>query len=466
MRSLFVKIFLCFWLAHMIGFAAFLLWTFEMSSVSSHRQARATSGRMVGVIGQDAVTVLENAGPDGLRLHVEQATRATGVRIFLLDERGEDLAGQRVPAGAAELAADTRQSNETEMTHPADNMALLARCVSGSTGRRYVVVAQMPASHLPQIFADPYAFARRLAIFLAAAGVVCYFLARYLTRPLRELRASARRLAGGDLRVRVGSGVGSRRDEMGELGRDFDFMAERIESLISVQRRLLRDISHELRSPLTRLNVALGLARRRTAPQDCEPLDRIARESERLKVLIGRLLELAQLEGAATLAGKTAVDLAAIVREIAADADFEAHSCGRKVRVLRCDECTVEGMPELLYSAIENVVRNSIRYTAPDTQVDITLACEPGHGSCQAAVRVRDHGPGVPEEAIESIFLPFYRIGDDRNRQSGGVGLGLAIAQQAIRLHGGTISAANAPEGGLCVEINLPATSGSHETVR
>lgn len=456
MRSLFIKIFLAFWLAHMIGLGVFILWTYEISYVSSHRQARALSGKMVAVIGQDAVTALEQAGPTELRRHFDQIDHTTGVRVFLLDDHGRDLAGQPVPAEAMELASYARQSGETELKHLAEPVALLARCVSGSKGRSYVVVAQSPASHISPMFSDPYTFVSRLAAFLAAAGVVCYFLARYLTSPLRKLRTSARQLASGDLSARAA--VGNRRDEIGELGRDFDFMAERLEALVSVQRRLLRDISHELRSPLTRLNVALGLARRRIGPQHCEPLDRIAQETERLKELIGRLLELAQLEGADTLAPRTAVDLTSIVREIAADADFEAQSCGLQVRLLRCDECTVEGRPELLRSAIENVVRNSIRHTAPGTHIDLTLVCEAGHGVSQAVVRVRDYGPGVPEESIQNIFLPFYRIGDDRSRQTGGVGLGLAIAQQAIRLHGGAITAANAPGGGLCVELSLPAT--------
>ncbi len=358
----------------------------------------------------------------------------------------------REPQSSASYA---RQSSETELRYLSEKVALLARRVHGAAGKVYVVVTQLPASHVPPMLADPYTFASRLAVFLGAAGVVCFFLARYLTRPLRKLRASATRLASGDLSARAA--VGNRRDEIGELGRDFDLMAERLESLVGVQRRLLRDISHELRSPLTRLNVALGLARRRIAPEDCEPLDRIEQEAARLKELIAQLLELAQLESTDALAPGTTVDLAAIVREVAADADFEAQSCGLRVRLQQCDECSLEGRPELLRSAIENVVRNSIRYTAPRTEIQISLTHGAGAAGPQAVVQVRDHGPGVPEECIQDIFLPFYRVGDDRDRLTGGVGLGLAIAQQAVRLHRGAITAANAPGGGLCVELRLPA---------
>lgn len=458
MRSLFIKIFLCFWLAHMVGLAAFMFWTFGMSFVPGHRQVRAMGGKMIAVIGQDALTALERAGPAELRRHVEQVDRATGVHVFLLDDRGQDTAGRRVPAGAAELADYARRSGQTELKYLPENVELLARRVSGSGGKTYVVVAQSFGRRIPPILTDPLGFVCRLAVFLAAAGVVCYFLARYLTRPLRKLQTSARQLAGGDLAARAA--VGKRRDEIGELGRDFDFMAERLESLVSVQRRLLRDISHELRSPLARLNIALGLARRQIGSQDCPPLDRIARETERLKELIGRLLELARLEGTDSLTPRVMVDLGAIVREIAADADFEAKGGGLSVRLLRCDECTLQGMPELLRSAIENVVRNGIRHTAPGTEVEILLACQANQAARQAVICVRDHGPGVPEDCVQNIFLPFYRIEDDRNRQSGGVGLGLAIALQAVRIHGGTITASNASGGGLCVEIQLPVTQG------
>jgi len=301
---------------------------------------------------------------------------------------------------------------------------------------------------------------RILVLILAAvvlmSGIVCYGLARYLTRPLQRLGVSARQLADGNLAVRVGVAVQNRRDEIGDLGRDFDFMAVRIESLVSSQRRLLRDMSHELRSPLARLNVAVGLVRQRTGPETGSVLDRIELEAQRLNDLIGQLLTFTRLEGNLHAEKQTTIDLAAVLRDVVVDAEFEAQSCKRQVRLLLCEECSVTGTTDLLRSAIENVVRNGIHYAPEGSEIEITLRSEQRNGEPLAVIRIRDHGPGVPESSIDDIFRPFYRVGDDRDRHTGGVGLGLAIAQQAVRLHGGTIAAANAPDGGLVVEICLP----------
>jgi two-component system sensor histidine kinase CpxA len=353
----------------------------------------------------------------------------------------------------------------------------VASRVPGTNGKSYVFVAGLPnrppgsdrppfpmgGGPLGFLLTQPRILVLILAAVVLMSGIVCYGLARYLTGPLRRLGVSARQLADGDLTVRVGSVVHNRHDEMGDLGRDFDFMAEQIESLVSSQRRLLRDMSHELRSPLARLNVAVGLVRQRTGADIGWVLDRIEREAQRLNDLIGQLLTLARLEGGTKAKEETQIDLAALIHEIVADAEFEAQSSKRQVRLLSCDECTTTGTPELLRSAIENIVRNGIRYTPEGSQIEISLLCEQHDGKRRAVVRVRDHGPGVPEDSIDDIFRPFYRVDDDRDRQTGGVGLGLAIARQAIRVHGGTITAANAPDGGLRVELNLPALPGTDD---
>jgi two-component system sensor histidine kinase CpxA len=250
----------------------------------------------------------------------------------------------------------------------------------------------------------------------------------------------------------VAPAVGRRRDELADLARDFDRMAERIEALMTSERRLLRDISHELRSPLSRLHVALGLARQQ-AGDDQRPLDRIEREAERLNALIGQLLMLARLESGAVEPAREPVDLAAIVRDVAEDADFEVRSRGRAVRVTATCECTAIGAPDLLRSAVENIVRNAVRHTLEGTAVEVAMRMdEPRH----VRITVRDHGSGVPEELVPHIFHPFYRVGDSRDRHSGGVGLGLTIVHRTIRLHGGAVRAVNAPDGGLIVEMTLP----------
>jgi two-component system sensor histidine kinase CpxA len=233
-------------------------------------------------------------------------------------------------------------------------------------------------------------------------------------------------------------------------------MAQRLESMVKAQQRLLGDISHELRSPLARLGVALGLARQRSGPEAGGALDRIERESDNLNEMISQLLTLTRLESGTDGRKRTEVDLTSLVREVADDADFEARSINRGVQVVSADKCSITGVEELLRSAIENVVRNAVRFTPEGTTVEVALREQNGSGDHFAVISVRDRGHGVPEDALERIFRPFYRTEDARDRQSGGgTGLGLAITERAVRLHGGTVRASNAPDGGLAVELKL-----------
>lgn len=295
---------------------------------------------------------------------------------------------------------------------------------------------------------------RWIAIFVAAIAV-SYGLARYLTAPATTLRRATQQLADGDLSTRVAPRMGKRRDELADLGRDFDEMAERIESLVTAERRLLGDISHELRSPLARLQVALDLATQTADEPTREYLQRIEREGKRLNELIGQLLVLTQLESSALDAKREPIDVAALLAEVAADADFEARGQNRAVRVIATVAGTIAGNGDLLRSAIENVMRNAVRYTPENSEVEVSLVREQE----QAVIRIRDHGPGAPEESLTKLFDPFYRVALARDRQSGGVGLGLSIAARAVRFHHGEIKAVNAPEGGLLVEIRLPLTT-------
>jgi two-component system sensor histidine kinase CpxA len=267
--------------------------------------------------------------------------------------------------------------------------------------------------------------------------------------------------------------MGRRRDELADLGRDFDMMAERIEGLLGAQRRLLGDISHELGSPLARLGVALELAEQTADEPTQKYLDRIAREAARLDMLIGQLLTLTRLEGArgSGIPGQSeSVELARLVEEVCADADFEAQS-GRRVQIIQSQPCRIEGNAELLRSAVENVVRNAMLHAPESTQIEVSLelvdesaGASSANDSTQnasstkrsARIRVRDHGPGVPPDALSELFRPFYRVAEARDRQSGGVGLGLSITERAVSFHGGTVGAQNAADGGLIVEIRLP----------
>jgi two-component system sensor histidine kinase CpxA len=251
--------------------------------------------------------------------------------------------------------------------------------------------------------------------------------------------------------------------------RDFDGMAERLENLVKAQSRLLNDISHELRSPLARLNVALGLARQRSGPETAAMLERIELEASRLNELIGRLLTLARLEDGEQHVPSTLFSLDEVVLNVAEDAEFEAQARRSHVRSeIPPGIWVVRGDPSLLHSAIENVVRNAIRYTREGTTVDIDLERKLIAGGEEAVVRVTDCGSGVPPDALEKLFQPFYRLDDARGRQTGGVGLGLAITERAVRFHGGRVAATNRAEGGLMVEIHLPlmaVPAGADETL-
>jgi two-component system, OmpR family, sensor histidine kinase CpxA len=288
-----------------------------------------------------------------------------------------------------------------------------------------------------------------LLLFSMAGGIFCYFLSRYLTKPLYKLSEAAAAIAEGRLDTRVDPSLRKRRDEIADLAGNFDRMAERIEALVSRQRALLGDVSHELRSPLSRLIVALSLVKQGPAEEAAENLERIGLEARRLDTLIGQLLSLTRIDSGVDRGSPARFDVTNLIQEVASDGDFEARARNRSVVIKQADACTVNGFEELLRSAVENVVRNAIRHTAEGTAVEISLEAR----DSRALLRVRDHGPGAPESMLSEIFLPFRRVANDNSE---GAGLGLAIAERAVTVHRGTIRAMNAPGGGLIVEIDLP----------
>jgi two-component system sensor histidine kinase CpxA len=304
----------------------------------------------------------------------------------------------------------------------------------------------------------------RLLIGLIVSVLVTFGITMVITRPISSLREAARQLAAGNLHARAkwpkGKANQESSDELWGLVYDFNNMADRLESLVDAQMLLLRDVSHELRSPLARLSVALELAREEAQPGMEAQLERIERETGRLNSLIGQLLSLSHLESTTRLPDKRRVSLRALLLEMLPDMDYEAQRRNSNVRFL--DDVPGEfrgdilGSPELLGRAIENVIRNAIAYTAEATAVEIRLYEENRLGEHYAVLQVRDQGPGVPEAALQSIFRPFYRLDLSRQRSTGGYGVGLAITERAVRLHGGYVKARNAAEGGLVVEMRLP----------
>jgi len=456
MRSLFLKIFLFFWITVLlIGAAVVITWSLQPEIVFTRWQALMTEA--LATHAQNAAEIFERQGPGAAANYMQRLNYAGRMQAVLEDERGQPLIGK--PSGeGARLAAHVIQTGQPEfLIRP--RVAYNVQLGTGPSGHHYLLVTEMPrAGPFFALRATTSTQVLRWTLAILISGVICYLLTRYITRPILRLRAAARELAAGNLGARASSVMEKRRDELGQLVRDFNQMADRIEVLLDSERQLIRDISHELRSPLARLNVALGLARQRAGADAASQLDRIEREAERLNEMIGRLLTLARLEGAVAPSEQEPVLLSELVREVAEDAEFEAESRHCRVHVNAANECSTLGSPDLLRSAVENVVRNAVRYTAEGTEVQIDLACVGLDGARWATIRVRDHGPGLPESELNNVFRPFYRVANARERETGGTGLGLAISERAVRLHGGTIQASNAPGGGLLVEMRLPAT--------
>ncbi len=231
-------------------------------------------------------------------------------------------------------------------------------------------------------------------------------------------------------------------------------MAQQLQTLIAAQRSLLHEVSHELRSPLARLQAAIGLARQ--SPQKVESsLDRIEQEAVRVDELVGQLLTLSRMEASVSDGSRERVeriDLVDVVASIAADAHFEAQSSGRAVVFQGQGELVADVRAELLHRAVENVVRNAVKYTRPGTTVEVSAGANEAGDTF--VMRVADRGPGVAESELDAIFQPFYRSADQP--PGPGFGLGLAITRRAVEAHGGTVRASNRDGGGLVIEISVP----------
>lgn len=450
--KLFIKIFLWFLaaVALMVGVVVFVTRTFQTDPANSRFQ-RSTRNQMI-VYASTATQIVSGEGEDGLRTFLARLRDQEPPReVDLVAEDGGIWFGNHADlSDSSEIIARTRLSGSPEADFSHEERSLAAAPVTFPDGRKFVMVIQWERSAPPSLFLSSGLGYMRLGGILFTAVLLCYLLALYLTSPIRKLRKATHQLARGDLAARVDPSVGRRRDELADLARDFDEMAERIEMLITTQRRLNTDISHELRSPLARLNVALEIAKQRANPESMPILNRIEGESERLNEMIGRLLVLAKLESGAAEVERVRVDLSELVRDVAADAQFEAEAKGKYVDVTNIEPCAVLGSENLLRSAIENVLRNAVRYTAEGTSVDVSLVSRNGN----AILQISDHGGGVPDAELANLFRPFYRVGEARERQTGGMGLGLAIADRAVKAHKGTITARNV-NGGLQIEIGL-----------
>jgi two-component system sensor histidine kinase CpxA len=296
----------------------------------------------------------------------------------------------------------------------------------------------------------------RIVIAIFISGLICYLLSIYLTRPLRSLRLAAKSIATGHLSTRVGHFAGHNNDEIAELSHEFDSMAEQLEQLIESKQRLLQDISHELRSPLARLQIAIELGRKKTNQNHSatNEFDRMESECLRLNSLIGEALDFARLDHSTNTLSPSLIDLPTLIEGIINDANYEFAKTSPRVIVDKMDACLLMLDARLIHRAIENILRNALHYSPIDQVVIISLHID--KLKKQVIIDIKDSGPGVPDKQLTKIFSPFYRVDPAREKKTGGYGLGLAIAKKAIQLHHGDIKATNRKQGGLLMSIKLP----------
>ncbi len=432
MNSLFAKILLWFWATLVIFVVGSALISALSSDVSDRRFPLA---RMAAFQQKEAVHAYEQEGRAGLRDFMGRLDSVYRGRAYLMDASGRDLL---TGDDRSRLINEAKGHEQRMIFRPGGR--LLARESEDGRYWYFVFVSGMRFGMW---------FLLREHWWGLAVGVgLCWALAYHLTRPLRQLQHAVEAFGRGDLSARARS---NRNDELGQLARTFDSMADRTQTLLEAERRLLRDISHELRSPLARLGVAIELARdAEDAGHRNAALDRIAKESARLNTLVGELIEVTRVEGDPNALRAEPVRLDKLLDEIAGDAQIEAEARGSRVELRGAEPRTIQADPELLRRAVENIVRNAIRFAPEGTAVEMAMEARNG----KTVVCVRDYGPGVPEESLPRIFDAFYRVETDRNRATGGVGLGLSIARRAVEAHHGKLSARNANPG-LAVELEL-----------
>jgi two-component system OmpR family sensor kinase len=450
MHSLFLRIFILFWIAMALIVGGSIAITFTIAA----REYEAPELQRRPPVAIQASDVLARGGIGALKSWLESNKNSIADRnLFIVGPDGADILGRRLSETAARRL---EFFNRDEFVNRRPNRA--APQIVGPDGSAYTVLL---VPRRPSIFGAlslPEISLAILCIALIVSALTSWWLAQHLSAPIRRIQEGARTLASesldmrGSAGLRVSAGLEGRKDELAVLARDFDTMADQLRANRSAITQLLRDISHELRSPLARMRVALGLARQ--PPADISrQLDRLEREIERLDSLISQVLKLARLHGTDAPFARETFELDEVIEEVVRDANFEGAVKNCRVRLEGAAKAAINGNRELLRSAIENVLRNAVRYSPNDAAVDVSVA----RSDAGVLMSVRDRGPGVPDSELERIFEPFYRVAESRDRDTGGEGIGLAITAQVMKAHGGWARASNTPGGGFEVRLSLPA---------
>ncbi len=431
MRTVYAKILLWSFATLVLSLLAFI----GVTSVISFRTAyRSGFFGHASLEMEEAREAYDEGGPAKLARFINRMERHLPGKHFLTDAHGRDLL---TGTDRSALLALAKPDGPPPLGLPRGRKVIMT---SSQDGRyRWIVEMEPPPFDLGNYL--PY-----YILIIGSVALVCWLLAVNIASPLRSLARTVDRFGAGDLAARVKS---SRKDEIGELGRAFDRMAERLGTLLIAERRLLQDVSHELRTPLARLSFAAELAR--TAEDREAAAARLKKEIQRLTNLVGALIEVTRAEGDPASISTEHLRLDSLLLDVVDDCGLEADGRGCTIRLRSGIPLTINGDRELLRRAIENVVRNSIRYAPRESVVELELE----QASGAATISVRDYGPGVPEEALPKIFQPFFRVDNSRDSSSGEIGLGLAIAMRAVSLHHGQMRAQNANPG-LRVSIELP----------
>jgi two-component system, OmpR family, sensor kinase len=448
MHSLFLRIFLLFWVAMALIVGGSIAITFTVAA----REFEPPELQRRPPMALQASEILTHGGVGELKHWLDSNKNALPDRdLYIIGPDGADILGRRLPEGAArrlEFFSRDEFMNRGGNFRP----GRVAPQIIDREGYAYTVLL---VPRRPSIFGAlslPGIYLTILCMALVVSTLASWWLAQHFSAPIRRIQEGARALASENLDVRVSAGLEGRKDELAVLARDFDAMADRLRANRTAITQLLRDISHELRSPLARMRVALGLARQPPADLSRQ-LDRLEREIERLDALISQVLKLARLHGTEAPFAREAFDLDEVIEEVVRDANFEGAVKQCAVRLEGAAHGAVNGNRDLLRSAIENVLRNAVRYSPPDTPVEVIVA----RSESGAVIEIRDRGPGVPGSDLDRIFEPFYRVAESRDRDSGGEGIGLAITAQVMKAHGGSAAASNGAGGGLEVRLSLPA---------
>jgi two-component system sensor histidine kinase CpxA len=454
MYRLFLTIFLWFWLTAW-GILAIV---FLGSRLTGMRQVSPPNmfATVAPILAAQAVKAYESGGPQAFARFSQSNNESRTRQLFLLDGFYKDVLSRPLTDDGLRVAHAAKSGQLIVL-----RAQIAAFKFVSSSGRPYILMLYLK-SGLREVGEAllgeglPYTISLILLV-----TVLCFALAYHIASPIHSIQSTARRVAQGDLKARVPATVSGRFDELAALAKDFDSMVDRLELLIQTQKNLLNSVSHELRSPLARINLSLAILKKSSLPQSEEMFQRLDRDVARIDLLMGQLLMLSRLEAGLSSAEREDVDLTQLLEETAADSNFEAQASGKSVGLRTEDSVILSNAdPHALRSAFENVIRNAVRFTPPGTDVEVVLESDRSTPQPVALLCVRDHGPGVPRDSLEAIFQPFFRINRDAEATSGN-GLGLAIAFEAIRLHGGEIRAANLLPTGLEINIQLPIAYGA-----